>query len=182
MDDIFAGSTLTFVAASGESDRDGIPGVSVPREEQLTLRTDAGLFTTSLLRSDLDIAASKWASNGLTFQESLFSRRRLVFTSSQMYFQCDSFHCHESISLPLQYAGDFNVGRFFPSGAASQLCAGNIHKQISEYIPRAFASMLSEAYYTATRNLTSVWTTFLDCRCTTHKNLGRCIWPAKRIG
>ncbi|KFA68244.1 hypothetical protein S40285_01570 [Stachybotrys chlorohalonatus IBT 40285] len=137
---IFAWSSLSLIAITGENAYEGIPGVSIPREEQLSLRTDAGLFTTSLLRPDVEISASKWASRGLSYQESLFSRRRLVFTSSQVYFQCDNFHCHESISIPLQYCQDLTVGRVFPGAAHAQLRPGLLQQHIGEYMLKDFVS------------------------------------------
>lgn len=140
MGEIYARSALTLVIAAGESALDGIPGVSVPREEQLSLKTQTGLFTTSLLRPDLEVGSSKWAQRAWTFQEGLFARRRLVFTPSQIYFQCQTLHCHESISLPLHLAPSINLGRVFPdlSTAASQ--PGHIRNQIRAFIPKELTS------------------------------------------
>ncbi|KAL6849359.1 hypothetical protein ACO1O0_008899 [Amphichorda felina] len=114
MGDIFSQSSLTLVVAAGDGVNDGIPGVSVPRDPQLSLKTASGLFITSLLRPDLEVASSTWASRAWTYQEGLFSRRRLVFTPTQAYFQCGSLHCHESLSIPLQLSADLNLGRVFP--------------------------------------------------------------------
>ncbi|KAM6512613.1 hypothetical protein FSOLCH5_010322 [Fusarium solani] len=114
MGEIYSRSTLTLIVAAGEGINDGIPGISVPREEQLSLQTDAGYFTTSLIRPDAEVANSKWASRGWTYQEGLLSRRRLVFTPSQIYYQCQSLHCHETISYPLKTKPALNLGRVFP--------------------------------------------------------------------
>ncbi|KAK5993407.1 hypothetical protein PT974_06837 [Cladobotryum mycophilum] len=111
---IYTQSALTLVIAAGDGVQSGIPGVSVPREEQLSLKTETDLFTTTLLRPDLEVASSNWASRAWTYQEGLLSRRRLVFTPSQTYFQCRNLHCHESTSLPLQLARGLNLGRVFP--------------------------------------------------------------------
>jgi hypothetical protein len=45
------------------------------------------------------------------------ARRRLVFTPSQVYFQCQTLHCHESISFPLRTQPTLNLGRVFPDDA-----------------------------------------------------------------
>jgi hypothetical protein len=118
MGDIFSGSSLTLIVASGDTTLAGIPGLSTTREDQLSLKTRTGLYTTSLIRPDLEVASSKWASRGWTLQEGLLSRRRLIFTPSQVYFQCRLLHCHESISLPLRLAPSISLGRVFPVGGA----------------------------------------------------------------
>jgi hypothetical protein len=134
--DILASSSLTLIVAAGLSVLDGIPGVSVPREEQLSLKTETGLFTTSLLRPDFEVHESKWAASGWTYQEGLLSRRRLFFTPSQIYFQCDSLHCHETMSLPLHLTQGLN-GRVFPTSEALSR-PGQIKNQIGEYMTKAF--------------------------------------------
>lgn len=113
--EVFSRSALTIIVAAGDGVADGIPGVSVPRDkDQLSLQNESGLFTTSLLRPDVEVAASRWANNAWTLQEGLLARRRLVLTPSQAYFQCGALHCHESISIPLRLASSFLLGRVFP--------------------------------------------------------------------
>ncbi|KAF4977263.1 hypothetical protein FDECE_18375 [Fusarium decemcellulare] len=139
MGEIYTRSALTLVVAAGEGVSDGIPGISVPREEQLSLQTEAGFFTTSLIRPDTEVANSKWASPSWTYQEGLLSRRRLVFTPSQIYFQCQSLHCHESISYPLQTKPALNLGRVFPlRGVGTR--TGDFKKQVNGYLSRDFTS------------------------------------------
>ncbi|KFH47590.1 hypothetical protein ACRE_015590 [Hapsidospora chrysogenum ATCC 11550] len=121
MNDIFAQSSLTLVVAAGGGGLgDGIPGVSVPRDPQLSLKTETGLFVTSLLRPDLEVASSAWASEARSYQEGRLSRRRLVLTPSQAYFQCGTLHCHESLSTPLGLSAEvgLNLGRVFPETGA----------------------------------------------------------------
>lgn len=137
--EIFFQSALTIIVAAGEGIDDGIPGLSISREPQLSLQIQDSLFTTTLIRPDLEVAGSVWASRGWTFQEALFSRRRLVFTPSQAYFQCQTLHCHESLSLPLQLASDLTAGRVFPdSGPGTQ--PEHLKTQIKTYIAKEFAS------------------------------------------
>ncbi|KAL7790824.1 heterokaryon incompatibility domain-containing protein [Trichoderma ceciliae] len=137
MGQIYSRSALTLVVAAGEGVHEGITGVSVPREEQLSIQTESALFTTSLLRPDLEVASSKWASRAWTYQEGLLSRRRLVFTPSQIYFQCQALHCHESLSLALKYAPELNFGRVFPSSAEDVLQPTKLKNHIKAYLAKS---------------------------------------------
>lgn len=134
MGDIFSRSALTLIVAAGSGVRDGIPGVGAPRGGQLSLQTHTGVFTTTLLRPDVEVAASAWASRAWTFQEGLFARRRLVFTPSQAYFQCRALHCHESVSLPLRLAPGVNLGRVFPPAGAPR--PGQLKERIGAFMVR----------------------------------------------
>ena len=135
--DIFQQAAVTLISATDETT--GIPGVSVPREEQLSLQTDAGLFTTSLLQPDLEVAGCRWATQARTFQEGIFSRRRLIFTPSQCYFQCRNLHCHESIGVSLHLAPSLNFGRVFPQHGGGN-SSGEFKDLIKAYIPREAAT------------------------------------------
>lgn len=137
MGDIFSRSALTLVVAGGGSISDGIPGVSVMRDEQPSLQVGSDVFTTSLVRPDVEVGNSKWASRGWTFQEGLLSRRRLVFTPSQIYFQCQSLHCHESISFPLQTSPAPSLGRIFPASGSSYQ-PGYLQTLMNGFISRDF--------------------------------------------
>lgn len=136
MGEIYSRSSLTLIIAAEENTLTGIPGLSTPRDEQLSLKTKNGLYTTSLIRPDLEIASSKWASRAWTFQEGLLSRRRLIFTPSQIYFQCRALHCYESISLPLRLAPDFTLGRVFPLGDGEPKQSGQFKDLVKEYMCR----------------------------------------------
>ncbi|RDA83345.1 hypothetical protein CP532_3716 [Ophiocordyceps camponoti-leonardi (nom. inval.)] len=125
MDEILSSASLTIIAASGSSRHQGLSGVSVPRDAQLSLKTETGLYTTTLLRPDLDTAASPWASRAWTLQEGLLSRRRLVLCRGQAYFQCRALHCVESVALPLDLVPSVDLGRVFPDldDPGRRLCA-----------------------------------------------------------
>ncbi|OAA75606.1 Heterokaryon incompatibility [Akanthomyces lecanii RCEF 1005] len=159
--EVFARSALTLIVAAGDGVADGIPGVSVPRDQdQLSLQNESGLFTTSLLRPDVEVAASRWANNAWTLQEGLLARRRLVLTPSQAYFQCGALHCHESISIPLRLAPSFPLGRIFPLDGIG---SADIRNLIGTYMTREISRSqdrldafrgLSRAY--ATRDIARV--------------------------
>ncbi|KAL6910817.1 heterokaryon incompatibility domain-containing protein [Trichoderma evansii] len=140
MGQIYSHSALTLVVAAGDGVRDGIAGISAPREEQLSIQTESDLFTTSLLRPDLEVASSQWASRAWTYQEGLLSRRRLIFTPSQIYFQCQALHCHESLSLPLKYAPGLNFGRVFPTSIDDVLQPNKIKNHIKAYLAKSISN------------------------------------------
>ncbi|KID84258.1 Heterokaryon incompatibility [Metarhizium guizhouense ARSEF 977] len=137
--EIFSQSLLTLIVAAEDTSLGGIPGLSTPREEQLCLKTKTGLYATSLVRPDLEVASSQWASRAWTFQEGLLARRRLIFTPSQMYFQCRTLHCHESLSLPLRLAPSVSLGRVFPAGDGCPRQPGQFKDLIKTYMCRDLA-------------------------------------------
>ncbi|KAH8814818.1 heterokaryon incompatibility protein-domain-containing protein [Xylogone sp. PMI_703] len=99
---IYTNAEFTIVAAAGTGPDHGLPGVSVgnPRRVQPTIVVGDCLLTgVAQPRSDID--ASKWIQRGWTYQEGALSRRRLVFTQTQVYFQCYDMQCVESISAPV---------------------------------------------------------------------------------
>jgi len=103
---IYAQSSFTIIAAAGNGPKHGLPGLDgTRRAEQLSIRIAQGKHTTTLLKcGDIqrDVSDSVWNSRGWTYQEAVLSRRRLVITDSQAYFQCQSMHCRESVVIPLE--------------------------------------------------------------------------------
>ena len=57
----------------------------------------------------------KWNTRGWVHQEAVFSKRRLIFTAHQVYFECNGMSCQESIGLPLNELHMRNRGKFLPS-------------------------------------------------------------------
>ena len=82
-----------------------------------------------------DIGASKWNTRGWTYQECLLSRRRLVFTDSQVYFQCLTTHCLEGLesvypdSIPAEYLCAFPKGFIWPE-------VHKLYDRLEDYYPR----------------------------------------------
>lgn len=101
MDKIYNQSILTIVAAAGTDPHYGLPGVNrLMRRPQPTIQFGKRQVIYAPYCTK-DILTSKWNSRGWTYQEGLLSRRRLVFTNQQVYFQCRAMHCFESINLHL---------------------------------------------------------------------------------
>jgi hypothetical protein len=99
MDKIYRGAFITLINASGESADAGLPGVSiVPRRAQISTDISDGRRITMVQDIRKETSVAKWSSRAWTYQEGLLSRRKLVFTSSQIYYQCSKMHCCESVS------------------------------------------------------------------------------------
>ncbi|KAI0429146.1 heterokaryon incompatibility protein-domain-containing protein [Xylaria sp. FL1042] len=102
MDSVYKNAALTIVAAAGADESYGLPGVSRPRPtRQLSFKRDEdGYELMSTLPSPhSSIEKSRWATRGWTYQEAILSRRRLVFTDDQLYFECNSTSHAEGFDL-----------------------------------------------------------------------------------
>ena len=96
---VYRGATLTIIAASGDSPHSGLPGINgTPRRQQYSHAVGTtGQRIIGLELPEHDIRNSVWNTRGWTFQELVLSRRRLFFTRSQMYFQCNNIHGLENL-------------------------------------------------------------------------------------
>ncbi|KAI1842283.1 hypothetical protein JX266_011568 [Neoarthrinium moseri] len=113
MDQIYQGAAVTFVDAVGDSPEQGFPGVStLPRSLQ-TAVIIGGQRLIAVPDVAKEILSSPWSTRGWTYQEGLLSRRRLIFTRSQVYFQCMGMHCCESVNLPPATFSLNDMGKFY---------------------------------------------------------------------
>lgn len=88
MDQIYQNAEATIVAAYGDNDRAGLPGVSVPRDPQPLFKTASGFFVSSCPPIWTVVAESVWTTRGWTYQEARLSGRCLFFTRHQIYLVC----------------------------------------------------------------------------------------------
>jgi hypothetical protein len=104
MDLIYAGAELTIVAAAGDDPNHGLPGFNgTPRNLQKSLRLGDYVLTETPPHPERSVERSKWATRAWTYQEAVLSRRRLVFTSDQILWECDEMSCAESTKVPLEF-------------------------------------------------------------------------------
>ena len=100
MDQIYHDATITIIAAAGNDAEYGLPGVSnVSRNEQMSIDIGNRKYLV-FPDSTREVRQSIWATRAWTYQEALLSRRRLVFTREQVYFQCMKMHCWEGLRAP----------------------------------------------------------------------------------
>ncbi|KAF5873923.1 putative het-domain-containing protein [Botrytis fragariae] len=91
MDKIYSQSTLTIIATTSKRPSEGLPGVTKPRiPVQKFLQVNSVHLVQWVSNIQHEIDNSVWNTRGWTYQEALFSRRKLVFTETRCYFQCDA--------------------------------------------------------------------------------------------
>lgn len=93
MDEIYSGAEFGLFATFGEDTHAGLPGMSVSRKRQPKCQVGKHALVEKLWDPKTKIALSKWAQRGWTYQELLLSKRRLFFTQSGIYFECNK-HYH----------------------------------------------------------------------------------------
>ncbi|KIM98481.1 hypothetical protein OIDMADRAFT_73290, partial [Oidiodendron maius Zn] len=147
MDLIYSKAELTIIAAIGEDPNYGLPGVGLRKREPKHLTTCAKVDTHFLISIDAwpksAVEDTRWITRAWTYQEALLSRRRLVFSKEQMYFECYGMYCCESLNLPLEtlhrkdmqgfksvFCSEKRVG-MFPKGVGTT--AVEIVRRIEEY-------------------------------------------------
>ena len=103
MTTIYEEADFTIVAAAGSGASHGLPGVrSTPRIPQPKYYLDSGSLLLSMLRDPRrDILESEYWTRGWTYQEGVLSNRRIVFTESQVYWECRCMAAHESVDVTL---------------------------------------------------------------------------------
>ena len=87
MADIYGASTITIVAMTGENCDSPLPGVSQPRSRHIEIANGMP-FTSSLSSLTYNSVGQIYQERGWTLQEYLVSRRRIVFTQEQVFFEC----------------------------------------------------------------------------------------------
>jgi hypothetical protein len=120
MDAIFRGADLTIIAAAGKDEHFGFPGVGTTSRKKQEM-VELGYCTLLSTGPDpiLETSQSRWWGEGWTFQEGLFSRRRLIFTEYQSWFECNQGSWMEALGgLELlenpsesQWTSKENIGR-----------------------------------------------------------------------
>lgn len=147
MDLIYSGAELTIIAAAGNGPDHGLPGLrGTRRTKQDILRLGAHLLVRTLPHPQWSVQSSTWATRAWTYQEAILSRRRLIFTSHQVFWECNSMHCAESISLPLDSLHVKHRNRFkvkVPPGPFRAKRPGTKPMEVWAYIQEYYRRQLS---------------------------------------
>ncbi|XPT01266.1 hypothetical protein M3J09_010405 [Ascochyta lentis] len=144
MDRIYHNAAITIIDAAGADPRYGLPGVSSAGRRSQEIISFKGQKLISIPNMQQVVSSSKWGMRGWTYQEGLLSRRRLVFTDTQVYFQCLEQHFCESLSVPLEHVSRtyqrevkplMQHTQAFPSQGAGTL-HHHLYERIQEYLFR----------------------------------------------
>jgi hypothetical protein len=112
MHQVYRSAYVTIIAGCGIDPTFGLPGVSTrDRKPQVSVQTH-GYYLHCIPDTGQEISSSKWSTRGWIYQENLLSKRRLVFTETQTYFQCWNMHCCESNPQDLKSAFTKKLERF----------------------------------------------------------------------
>jgi len=101
MDLIYQKSQLTIIAAAGQDADHGLPGVTAARASAPTYPSPLRLRVMPPHDARDAIRQSMWWARGWTYQEGVLSRRRLVFTKHEVYYECNAMFCYEGLRLNL---------------------------------------------------------------------------------
>jgi hypothetical protein len=141
MGTIYNSAEATIIAAAGNTPEYGLPGVSRGRfQSQHAIHLKKFSLANSLRNPERPIFHSEWATRGWTHQEGILSRRRIVFTDEQAYFQCDMMFSHETMSgvVPMARAYETDIFKMvFPVDLAN-LTAWSFLSQVGDYSKRKF--------------------------------------------
>jgi hypothetical protein len=104
MASIYANATLTIVAADSSNANDGLCGLtgnsSQRKEAQTVLRLSdrTSLVKRTIAGQDGELGKSIWSRRGWTFQEDIFSRRKVIFCNSHLEWTCQCGHWTEGFT------------------------------------------------------------------------------------
>lgn len=143
MHKIYEQSHLTIIAAAGADSDSGLPGVGGGlRSRQHLAQVGTSLLLSSLPDIKLDLTDTPWSKRGWTLQEGALSRRRLIFTKRQVYFECQQSHACESLLdtalCTKTTAGAFwppDVSRYFPPGPMGEFEFFDSARKIGKSLP-----------------------------------------------
>nr|RBQ84796.1 hypothetical protein FVER53263_20503 [Fusarium verticillioides] len=109
MDMVYNLAAVTLIAACGKDAHFGLPGVgSTPRGPQPLIKLHGRAWVSSDPERLLvaRIKRSRWWTRAWTYQEGLFSRRRIFFTETEVYFECNDMCTQETVSFDLHDSGN----------------------------------------------------------------------------
>lgn len=136
MHKVYQNAEATIIAAAGTDPSFGLPGIgnghSRISQPNIQLGTHQLVFTYGPPQKV--VQTSKWASRAWVFQEALFSRRRLIFTTQQVHFECDSMHCTEAVdTCPELLSREREKGEFFGRNTLEPIERNDLKQKIEHY-------------------------------------------------
>ncbi|KAL6709017.1 hypothetical protein ACN47E_002144 [Coniothyrium glycines] len=102
MDAIYKEAVVTLIAAAGGHADYGLVGVSRERQSAPSVVVPQGYLSALRGIPDMSDINCTWTTRAWTYQEGLLSSKRLVFTESQLYFECQGLYCMEMLDISVQ--------------------------------------------------------------------------------
>ncbi|KAH7137508.1 heterokaryon incompatibility protein-domain-containing protein [Dactylonectria estremocensis] len=95
---IYSNAECVIIATAGSDENFGLPGVGFKRKsKQKVVQLDSITIMNTGPEPVHEVEESRWWTRGWTFQETVFARRRLVFTQYQTIFECAQASWTEAI-------------------------------------------------------------------------------------
>jgi Heterokaryon incompatibility protein (HET) len=140
MDLVYKNAEITIIAAAGKDPQYGLPGVGRRHRASQPCAKIGDHFLVSAL-DDLPycIQDSPWMSRAWTYQEGLLSRRRLIFTDQQVYYECRSEYYTEACLDHLLFGNPHHWSSVFPSSGIGKT-PWDIITRIEEYSRRSLTN------------------------------------------
>lgn len=139
MRSVYENAELTLIAAAGTDGSYGLPGVGCRSRTVQPIARLQGVSVISTMRDPhMVIRSSHWATRGWTYQEAVLSRRRLVFTDEQLYFECNAMNCWESVHSHLDWLHTNDKSRshdWIRSGMFGRRAKENFGKLLIDQLP-----------------------------------------------
>jgi hypothetical protein len=105
MDLVYQEAVFTLVSAAGDSADSPLPGVSLRATKQQLVQVQ-GLHLFQTLRNfEHTVNPSIWNSRGWTYQERVLSPRNVIFTTEQLFFECEHGKCSEDLFVDFHSYG-----------------------------------------------------------------------------
>lgn len=126
MDQIFHNASITIIASSGVDANAELSPFKACRQFSSSIASISGFTLLSLPSPQIaseNIAASKWASRGWTFQEAALSNRVIIFNGDFAYFRCHEALWVDTLTYPLSRRRDDFPGWDLPVSRLSQRTA-----------------------------------------------------------
>ncbi|MCJ1315639.1 hypothetical protein MMC15_000959 [Xylographa vitiligo] len=102
---IYRGAWITIIALSGESASSGLARIgSRSSYPQLTCNIDGKRLVGLMPTLTQQLWVSPWGRRGWTLQEALLSPRSLYLSDHQLYFECNTMQCCESLDQKRSWA------------------------------------------------------------------------------
>ncbi|KAH7108698.1 heterokaryon incompatibility protein-domain-containing protein, partial [Dendryphion nanum] len=145
MDKVYDSAYVTIIAGYGDRPECGLPGVSTQSRKPPLSMDSHGHRLTCIPDIVQEIQDCPWSKRGWTFQENVLCRRKLVFTETQVYFQCKSMHCCEATPINVEethtagWKGRKYTHRAFPERGIGKT-GSEIVDRVQEYIKRTLTN------------------------------------------